>query len=114
MAVSLFTFVDLFDRAVATGAHLLDKGAAHAVEHGGRADDCLDWRLAEDMHPFRFQLMVLVNFSRRWTARAAGLPEPAEAAADLDVAGFKSALADARAYLANLRPEQFLAEMTSP
>ena len=39
MAVSLFTFVDLFSRQCATAEHLLAKG----VEAGGEA--CLDWRL---------------------------------------------------------------------
>ena len=51
--------------------------------------------------------MVVCNFTRLWPARVAGLPLPAEVTADLDVAGFQAALADARAYLAALKPEQF-------
>lgn len=101
MAVSLFTFVDLFSRQCATAEHLLDKG----VEAAGEA--CLDWRLIEDMQPLRFQLMVVANFARLWPARAAGLELPAEIDDQLDTAGFKAALADARAYLAALKPEQF-------
>jgi hypothetical protein len=101
MTVSLFTFVDLYARAVTTTEHLLNKG----VEAGGEA--CLDWRLIEDMAPLRFQLMVVANFTRLWPARVAGLPLPAEVDDQLDVAGFKAALADARAYLAGLTAEQF-------
>ncbi|MDQ0465357.1 hypothetical protein QO010_003144 [Caulobacter ginsengisoli] len=101
MTVSLFTFVDLFSRQVATADHLLDKGA----EAGG--EDCLDWRLIEDMAPLRFQLMVVCNFTRLWPARVAGLPLPAEVNDQLDVAGFKAALVDAKAYLAGLTAAQF-------
>jgi hypothetical protein len=101
MTVSLYTFVDLFSRQCATADHLLAKGA----EAAGEA--CLDWRLIEDMAPLRFQLMVVANFARLWPARAAGLDLPAEIDDQLDVAGFKAALADARAYLATLKPEQF-------
>ena len=59
------------------------------------------------MMPFRFQAMVLCNFVRLWPARVAGLPVPSEVADTLDLAGFRAAVADARAYLAALKPEQF-------
>jgi hypothetical protein len=109
MAVSLFTFVDLFSRLVGTADHLLDKGEAFAkTQRGGSGgEDCLDWRLIEDMQPLRFQLMVVANFARQWPARVAGLPLPDAIEDSLDVAGFKAALAEARAYLAALKPEQF-------
>jgi hypothetical protein len=107
MTVSLFTFIDLFDRQVATASSLLAKGAAHAKAAGVSEADMLQWRLIDDMQPLGFQLMVVCNFTRLWPARVAGLPLPAEVTADLDVAGFQAALADARAYLAALTPEQF-------
>jgi hypothetical protein len=107
MTVSLFTFIDLFDRQVATASSLLAKGAAHAEAVGVSEADMLQWRLIDDMQPLGFQLMVVCNFTRLWPARVAGLPLPAEVTADLDVAGFQAALADARAYLAALKPEQF-------
>ena len=107
MTVSLYTFVDLFDRQVATASSLLSKGAAHAKATGVSEADMLQWRLIEDMAPLAFQLMVLCNFSRLWPARVAGLPLPAEVTAEMDVAGFQAALADARAYLKGLTPEQF-------
>jgi hypothetical protein len=67
----------------------------------------LDWRLIEDMQPLRFQAMVVCNFSRLWPARVIGLPLPEEIGADLDLAGFQAAIADAKAWLAGLTPAQF-------
>jgi len=107
MTVSLFTFVDLFDRQVATASSLLTKGAAHAKAAGVSEADMLQWRLIEDMQPLAFQAMVVCNFSRLWPARVAGLPLPAEVSAELDLAGFKAAIADAKTYLAGLTADQF-------
>lgn len=103
----LYTFVDLFSRSVVTAKHLLAKGASHAASQGVTEQAMLGWRLAEDMHPLGFQLMVVANFSRTWTARVAGLEPPQGIAADLDVAGFDAGLDAALAYLRALRPEQF-------
>lgn len=107
MTVSLFTFIDLFDRQAATASSLLAKGVAHCQAAGISEQEMLGWRLIDDMAPLGFQLMVICNFTRLWPARVAGLPLPAEVGAALDVAGFQAALADARAYLAALTPEQF-------
>ena len=107
MTFSLYSFVDLYRRQLDTAAHLLNKGVAFAAETGASEADMLDWRLAEDMHPLRFQLMVVANFTRTWPARVAGLPVPEPIESSIDVAGFKAAIADAKAYLATLTPEQF-------
>ena len=101
MAVDLFSFVALFDKQLATADHLLGKGAEAAGE------DVLGWRLADDMHPLAFQLRVAVNFARAWPARVIGVEPAADLADDLDVAGIHAAIADARAFLAGLSPEQF-------
>jgi hypothetical protein len=108
MTVSLYTFVDLFARQLGTLEHLLAKGAEHAKASGVSEDDMLDWRLIEDMQPLRFQAMVVCNFSRQWPARVADLPVPADIGVDLDLAGFKAAIAEAKAYLADLTPDQFV------
>lgn len=113
-AINAYTFVDLYSRALTTAAHLLDKGAAHARELGESEAQMLDWRLIEDMQPLSFQLMVVVNFSKSWTARFAGLPVPAEIGADLDVAGFQAAIGEAKAWLAALKPEQFAGRDETP
>jgi hypothetical protein len=107
MTVCAFTFVDLYGRALATAAHLLDKGAAHARAAGVSEAAMLDWRLIDDMQPLAFQLMVVVNFSKAWPARFAGLEVPAEIGADLDVAGFQAAIKDAQAWLAARTPGEF-------
>jgi hypothetical protein len=107
VTVNLYSFVDLYDRALATAAHLLDKGAAHADAQGVGEAEMLAWRLIDDMHPLSFQLMVVVNFARQWPARVAGLPEPSAIGADLGVLQFKAAIADARRDLAALTPAQF-------
>jgi hypothetical protein len=104
---SLYTFVDLFARSVVAARHLLAKGATHAAGLGVTEQEMLSWRLAEDMHPLGFQLMVVANFSRTWSARVAGLKPPEGIAADLDVAGFDAGLGAALSYLRALTPEQF-------
>jgi hypothetical protein len=107
MAVSLFTFVDLYSRQLGTLDHLLTKGAEHAKAIGASEADMLTWRLVDDMNPLAFQVMVVCNFTRLWPARVLGLPLPAEIGADLDLAGFRAAIADSKAYLAGLTAEQF-------
>lgn len=111
---SLYTFVDLFSRSVVTAKHLLAKGASHAAERGIGEQEMLGWRLAEDMHPLGFQLMVVANFSRTWPARVAGLEPPQGIAADLDVDGFNAGLDAALAYLRALTPEQFAGRDEAP
>lgn len=107
MPVNLYTFVSLYDRALVAASHLLDKGLEHATAQGVAERDMLNWRLIDDMQPIGFQIMVVVSFSCQWTARVADLPLPERISPELDVAGFKQAIADARAYLAALKPEQF-------
>lgn len=107
MTTSLFTFVDLYSRGLTTLAHVLDKGAALAKSKGVSDSEMLEWRLIEDMNPLRFQAFVCINFAKQWTARAAGLDVPPDIASDLDLAGIKAAIEDAKGYLAKLTPEQF-------
>lgn len=107
MTVCLFTFVELYSKGLGTLENLLTKGAAFAASQGVSEAEMLDWRLIDDMHPLRFQANVVLNFARQWPARAAGLPVPADVADNLDLAGYKAAIADAKAYLAGLKAEQF-------
>lgn len=107
MTVSLFSFVDIFDRALAAADHLIDRGLTFAEAQGGGEDDLLGWRLIDDMATFRFQITVVCNFARQWPARAAGLSVPESLPDDLDVAGLKAAIGEGRTYLAGLTPAQF-------
>jgi hypothetical protein len=107
MTIGIFTFIDLFDRALATADHLLTKGVERAAELGIGEREMLAWRLIGDMHPLGFQLMVVCNFSVLWPARVAGLELPEAVTPDLDVVGFRKAIADSRAFLAGLSADQF-------
>jgi hypothetical protein len=107
MGVNLFTFVDLYSKGLTTLAHVLDRGAELAKSKGVSEADMLEWRLIDDMNPLRFQARSVINFARSWPARAAGLEIPADIAADLDFAGLKAAIEDAKAILAGLNAAQF-------
>lgn len=107
MTISLFTFIEMYDRALDTASHILAKGAAHAAATGATEAQMLDWRLIDDMQPLRFQLAVVANFTRQWPARVAGLPVPADFGVDLDVAGFQAAIAEAKSYLSALTSDHF-------
>lgn len=107
MAVCLFTFVDLYSKGLATLDHILAKGAEFAASKGVSEADMLEWRLVEDMNPLRFQAFVVINFAKQWTARAAGVTVPADIPSDLDLAGMRAAIAEARSFLAGLKAEQF-------
>ena len=107
MPVSLFSFINLFDRQLDNAANLLTKGAQHAKDGGHSEEEMLNWRLIGDMHPLSFQIQVVCNFVRQWPARVAGLPVPADFDPRTDVAGWHGAIAEAKAYLAALTPGQF-------
>ena len=107
MTVSLYSFVDLYRRQLDATAHLLDKGEAFATAQGVSAQEMLGWRLAEDMHPLSFQLMVVINFTRNWPARVADLPLPEAVTADMDLAAYRAAITDAKAFLATITPDHF-------
>jgi uncharacterized protein len=107
VSVNLFTFVGLYTNGLTTLDHVLTKGAELAKSKGVSEADMLEWRLVDDMNPLRFQAFVAINFAKRWTARAAGVEVPAEIAPDLDYAGLKAAIAEAKAFLGKLTPQQF-------
>jgi hypothetical protein len=105
MSVNLHTFVGLYERALTTLGHILDQGAEFARSKGVSEAEMLEWRLIDDMNPLRFQAYVVINFSRQWPARVAGLEVPADIPADLDFAGLKAAIAGAKAELAAMDPK---------
>jgi hypothetical protein len=107
VAVCLFTFVDLYSKGLSTLDHILTKGAEFAAGKGVSEAEMLEWRLIADMNPLRFQCFVVINFAKQWTARAAGVEVPADIPADLDLAGLKAAIAEAKTFLASLKAEQF-------
>ncbi|MEW5686442.1 MAG: DUF1993 domain-containing protein [Pseudomonadota bacterium] len=114
MATGLITFIDLYSKGLATLDNLLTKGAAFAKAQGVSEADMFEWRLIDDMHPLRFQANVALNFARQWPARVLGVEIPPDAAGDLDVAGYKAAIAEAKAYLAAIKAEQLDARADAP
>ena len=114
MTVCLFTFVDLYSKGLTTLDSLLAKGAEFAASKGVSEADMLAWRLIDDMNPLSFQAMVVINFAKQWTARAAGLPVPENIAEDLDLAGYRVEIANAKAFLAGLKAEQFEGRDSAP
>lgn len=107
MAISLFSFVDVYSRALDTIDHVLRKGEEHAAAAGIDPESILDWRLVDDMNPLRFQLAIVIDYSRSWIALGAGVEAPPAIGDALELAGFHKAIADAKAFLAGLTPEQF-------
>lgn len=107
MAVCLFTFAEIYSKGLGTLDHILTKGAEFAAAQGVSEADMLEWRLIDDMNPLRFQAMVPINFAKQWIARAAGVAVPDDIAPDLDLAGLRAEIANAKAYLATLQAAQF-------
>lgn len=105
--INLFSFVDLYTRILTTASHLLEKGAEYAASIGVEDSDMLNWRLIDDMHPLRFQIMVVCNFAQQWPARVAGITVPSDIKDTLTLEEFQAALSAAKEFLNTLRPEQF-------
>ena len=107
MTVNLHTFAQMYGHALDTLDAMLTKGAAHAVSQGVSEAEMLDWRLIQDMNPLSFQVATVCNFTRNWSARAVGQAVAPDVPTTLDLAGYRAAIADAKAYLADLAPEAF-------
>lgn len=107
MKTELYTFVGMFDRALTTASHLLDRAADHAKATGVSEAEMLDWRLAPDMFNLRQQTLVVIDFPAQWLARAAGVEAPPATEGEPSVAELKALIARSKAFLAGLKPEQF-------
>ena len=107
MAITLFSFVGMYERVVGTAEHLLAQGVAYAETKGIPEAEMLNWRLADDMFPLWRQLQVAIDFPKQWVARAAGLDVPAGAEGELTASELAAGLAATKAYLQGLKPEQF-------
>jgi hypothetical protein len=104
---NLYTFIGLYSRGLDTLANILAKGADHAAGLGVTEGEMLEWRLVDDMFPLRQQAMIVCSFAMQWPARAVGLPVPAGLDGEPNLAELKAGIAKAKAYLADLTPEQF-------
>lgn len=107
MKADLYSYVGAFSRGLDTLAHVLTKGAEFARAQGASEAEMLDWRLAPDMFNLRQQAQVVLRFAGQWSARAAGLPEPADPENLATLAELQDGIAKVKASLAALKPEQF-------
>ncbi len=114
MNVNLYAFVGMYSRGLDTIAHLLARGSEHAAAIGVSEEEMLDWRLAEDMFPLRRQAQIVRGFAQRWPARAAGLPLPEALGEAPTLPELRSAIAEAKDYLASLTPDQFEGRDAAP
>lgn len=114
MTFALYDFVDLYRRQLDTLAHLVEKAAATAAERGIGEAEVLGWRLVDDMNPLSFQFAVAITFAQGWPARVAGETPPESISAELDLAGYRAAIASAKERLAALTPEQFAGRDDAP
>ena len=107
MIVSLATLIARFPAVLTTVEHFLTKGEEHAKAEGIAPGDMLDWQLAPDMFPLWRQVQVVINLAMQWANRAAGLDVPANIEGEMDLAGLRAALADAKTALAKISPDRF-------
>ncbi len=102
----------LYDAAVGTFQQLLpsvagfmDKGLAHCREHGVDPAEFVETRLYPDMAPFRFQILSIVKHSRGAVeAVMTGEFSPPKSGSE-DYATLQTMVADARAAMDNVRPD---------
>lgn len=107
MTVSLFSFVDMYDKGLTTLQHLLEKARAHAAEQGIDEQEMLGWRLVDDMFPLWRQAQIVAIFGARWPSRAAGLAEMDEPSVEMNFDELFGLVAKSRASLAELTLAQF-------
>ena len=114
MAVTLFSFVEMYAKGLTTLQHILDKGRAHAAATGIDEREMLEWRLVEDMFPLWRQAQIVAVFGSRWPSRSAGLPEVDEPSGEMSFDQLFALIAKSRAALADLTPAQFEGKGSEP
>lgn len=107
MAVSLFSFVDMYSKGLVTLRHILERGRAYAAEHGIDEQEMLNWRLIEDMFPLWRQAQIVALFGARWPLRAAGLGEIDEPDGEMGFDALFAMIEDSQRRLAALGATDF-------
>ena len=108
MAISLYDVsVTTFQQVLGGVAGFLDKGLTHAKANNLDLKELVEYRLAPDMLPFRFQIVAVAHHSvGAIRGVKAGVFKPPAGPMDQDYAGLQKLVADARAELGNVsRPE---------
>ena len=114
MAVTLYdAAVGTFQQLLPSVAGFMDKGLAHCREHGIDPNDFVETRLYSDMAPFRFQILSVIKHSRgAIEAVKTGEFRPPSSNGE-DYATLRTMVADARAAMADIRPDDVNARAAS-
>lgn len=107
MKVDLAAVVLGWDKALGSEDHLLTRAIELAEKSGTPIAEMLEWRLASDMFPLRWQFQVVSNLAQQWAARAADLDIPADQWGDSDVAQLREMIASARRFIASIPRDRF-------
>ena len=101
MAISLYDVsVSSMQQVLAGVTGFLDKGLAHCTAKGVDLKELVEYKLAPDMLPFRFQIIAVVHHSQNAIRGAkAGVFKPPSGPMDQDYAGLQKLVAEARAEL---------------
>jgi len=104
MAIPLYDVsVTTFQQVLGGVAGFLDKGLAHCNANKIDLKELVEFRLAPDMLPFRFQIVAVAHHSvGAIRGVKAGVFKPPSGPMDQDYAGLQKLVAEARAELGNL------------
>jgi hypothetical protein len=108
MAISLYDVsVASYLQTLGAVSGFLEKGRAHCEANGIDTATIVGTRLKDDMLPFLFQIVSVAHHSRGAIAGAkSGVFTPPQPPAGLDYAGLQKLVADARAELAAMTPDE--------
>ncbi len=106
MAIPLYDVsVKSFQQVLAGVAGFLEKGLTHCKASNIDLKELVEFKLAPDMLPFRFQVIAVAHHSRGALAGVrAGVFKPPTGPMDQDYAGLQKLIAEARAELDALEP----------
>ena len=104
MAISLYDVsVTTFQQVLGSVAGFLEKGLAHCKAKNIDLKELVEFRLAPDMLPFRFQIVAVAHHSvGAMRGVPAGVFKPPAGPMDQDYAGLQKLITDARAELSAL------------
>jgi hypothetical protein len=106
MAIPLYDLsVKTFQQVLTGVSGFLEKGLTHCKANNIDLLELVEFRLAPDMLPFRFQVVAVAHHSRCAMAGAqAGVFKPPAGPMDQDYAGLQKLVAEARAEIDALTP----------
>ncbi|MEH6414505.1 DUF1993 domain-containing protein [Pseudomonas sp. CGJS7] len=106
MSLTLYDIsVPAFTRGLDTLSHLLDKGAAHADEHGIEHSVLIGGRLAPDMYTLIGQVQSASDAAKFGAARLAGIAPPSFADTETTLDELRARIGKTRDFLDTVAPD---------